>query len=150
VWTEYIRQVPSSGRGYQGRAKIHFDLERYDEALADLERALEVDPSNFDFPGFIDPARVAKCPDPSFRDGLLALADKALAASGEPWKVRCAHVEAFAQRSRNVTELVRRRPGAGDHRARERTGTTGSVEAGDRLTKSELHRRVSWTRAAVQ
>jgi tetratricopeptide (TPR) repeat protein len=63
---------------YKPRAVAHFHLGHYEQALADIARAIEIrpnDPSNL---FWISPDLVASCPDEKFRAGMLALADKAI------------------------------------------------------------------------
>jgi hypothetical protein len=64
---------------YLERAEAHFHLGHYEQALADLARAVELKP---DVPSHltteISPDLVASCPDEKFRAGMLALADKVI------------------------------------------------------------------------
>jgi tetratricopeptide (TPR) repeat protein len=63
---------------YRQRALVHFHLGHYEQALADLDRAIEIKPDDFSHVTWISPHLVASCPDEKFRAGMLALAGKAI------------------------------------------------------------------------
>ena len=58
------------------RGWAHFKLGHYDEALADIAKAVELRPQDTSTLSWIPPSQVAACPDEGFRKGLLELADK--------------------------------------------------------------------------
>jgi serine/threonine protein kinase/predicted Zn-dependent protease len=60
-------------------AFIHFRLGQYPQALADLAKALELNPKDTSTLSCIPDTLVASCPDAGFRKGMLDLADKAIA-----------------------------------------------------------------------
>ena len=64
---------------YKRRANLHFHLQNYDKALADIAKAVELNPDDTSALTWIKPSDVAKCPDESFRKGILDLADKVIA-----------------------------------------------------------------------
>jgi tetratricopeptide (TPR) repeat protein len=64
---------------YNQRALAHFHLGHYEQALADVARAVEIKPGNLTW---ISPDLVASCPDEKFRTGMLALADKTIERTG--------------------------------------------------------------------
>lgn len=63
---------------YKRRAEAHFHLGQYEQALADVARAVEMSPGDFSNIYWIRPDLVASCPDEKFRAGLLALAGKTI------------------------------------------------------------------------
>jgi serine/threonine protein kinase/tetratricopeptide (TPR) repeat protein len=65
---------------YKLRGAAHFQLKHYDKALADIAKAVELDPG--DALWWIPFASVASCPDEGFRKGMLALADKTIERTG--------------------------------------------------------------------
>jgi tetratricopeptide (TPR) repeat protein len=67
---------------YQQRALVHFHLGHYEQALADIARAIEIKPDDFSNVTWISPDLVASCPDEKFRAGVLALADKVIERTG--------------------------------------------------------------------
>ena len=76
---------------YLRRAQIHFDLQQYDQALAQLNTVLERNPSELRVVTCISPKRVARCPDTQFREGVKQLADRAVElndGSADSLKVR--------------------------------------------------------------
>lgn len=72
---------PEYWLSYKRRAPTHYQLGHYREALRDLEKALELRPIDTSALVSIAPFLVAKCPDPTFRDGLLQLAARAVEKS---------------------------------------------------------------------
>jgi tetratricopeptide (TPR) repeat protein len=64
--------------GYRRRAVAHFHLGHYQEALADVARAVEMKPDDFSNLSQISLDLVASCPDEKFCAGMLALADTAI------------------------------------------------------------------------
>jgi serine/threonine protein kinase/tetratricopeptide (TPR) repeat protein len=67
---------------FTSRAEAHFHLGHYEQALADVSRAVEINPNNFINLIWIPPELVASCPDERFRAGILALAGKAIEQTG--------------------------------------------------------------------
>jgi tetratricopeptide (TPR) repeat protein len=65
---------------HKHRATAHFRLKHYPEALAALTKAVDLRPDDFSSLIWISPKEIAKCPDARLRDGLLALAEKAIQA----------------------------------------------------------------------
>jgi tetratricopeptide (TPR) repeat protein len=67
---------------YMSRALAHYHLGHYEQALADLDRAIdrsiEIDPDNFRTLNWISSYPLASCPDEKFRAGMLELADKVI------------------------------------------------------------------------
>ena len=92
---------------YKRRGLAHFHLGHLPEALADITTALELKPSQSSSLTWIPPKLVAECPDQSFRDGMLELADKTLAAhdSGISRIRRAKLLEAFGQDERAEADL---------------------------------------------
>jgi tetratricopeptide (TPR) repeat protein len=56
----------------------HFHLGHYEQALADIARAIEIRPDDFGNVTWALPDLVASCPDEKFRAGMLALAGKVI------------------------------------------------------------------------
>jgi tetratricopeptide (TPR) repeat protein len=63
---------------YRRRAAAYFELNRFDEALADLNRAFEIHPDDLSALTWISPAKLARCHDAKFRTAVLQLADRAV------------------------------------------------------------------------
>ena len=92
---------------YKRRGLAHFHLGHLQEALADITTALELKPSESSSLTWIPPKLVAECPDQSFRDGMLELAEKTLAAHDSAIsRIRRARLlEALGQDERAETDL---------------------------------------------
>jgi tetratricopeptide (TPR) repeat protein len=71
-----IQHYPTAPFRYKRRALTHFYLKNYDKALADIARAVELNPGDPSNLTWVSATLVAKCPDETFRDGLLKLADR--------------------------------------------------------------------------
>jgi tetratricopeptide (TPR) repeat protein len=69
-----LQLKPEQSTVYKRRAVAHFHLNHFPEALADLETALELRPDDNSTLVWISPTLVKKCPDESFREGLIDLA----------------------------------------------------------------------------
>ena len=63
---------------HKRRALCHFQLGHYSDALADIAKSLELNPTDTSAIWSIHPNLVAACPDRGFQLGLLKLADQAL------------------------------------------------------------------------
>ncbi len=68
--------VSSSAHRLHALARFH--LQNYDGALADIARAVELDPGDFSNITCIPPYDVAKCPSESLRQGLVKLANETI------------------------------------------------------------------------
>jgi tetratricopeptide (TPR) repeat protein len=60
------------------RALAHFHLGHYEQALAQVARAVEIRPDDICYLIWISPDLMAYCPDEKFRAGMLALASKTI------------------------------------------------------------------------
>ena len=76
-----LRIVPNAWATYKRRATIYFHYRQFDNALSDLNKSLELNPNDTSALWWIPPPLVAACPAPSFREGLLELAAKAVEQS---------------------------------------------------------------------
>ena len=74
-----IEKTPSHSHSYKRRGLAHFHLSQYNEALADIAKALEVNPTDLSCLTWIDTGLVANCPNEEFRTGMRALADRGVA-----------------------------------------------------------------------
>jgi serine/threonine protein kinase/tetratricopeptide (TPR) repeat protein len=92
-----IELAPDEFAIYKRRATCFFRLGDYARALADLKTALEIKPQDFSVFTWIPPSLWQECPDNTFGNGLLALADTALQQSKTPF--------AYLQRGRLYLEL---------------------------------------------
>ena len=90
-----IERYPGDSYAHKRRAASYFYLNRYEEALADLAKSLELTPKDASALFWIPPALVAKCPDTSFIAGLLALAETAVKNSPDPENARSARVALY-------------------------------------------------------
>jgi serine/threonine protein kinase/Tfp pilus assembly protein PilF len=61
---------------YKRRGAAYFYMENYDKALADIAKAVELNPKDISALSWIPTADVAACPNEELRKGLLELADK--------------------------------------------------------------------------
>jgi len=86
---------PRDSDYYKWRAKAHFQLEQYDKALTDLKTALELNPTDTNALCCISPPLVATCPDESFREHLLELADTAVEKSDAPARARFDRIDLY-------------------------------------------------------
>jgi tetratricopeptide (TPR) repeat protein len=68
---------------YRKRAVLQFHFEHYAEALADVARAVELNPDDVSNLTALPLQDVAYCPDTRVRDGVLALAETAIRAKSE-------------------------------------------------------------------
>ena len=75
-WDHVMELVSDRPWYYKRRALVHFHLQHYDHALADLTKAVALIPSDWSNVNWIPPEMVADCPDKHFRQGVLELADK--------------------------------------------------------------------------
>ena len=73
-----IELGPFRSYSHKRRGLVHFRLKKYAEALADIAKAVELKPDDLSALTWIPAQDVASCPDEAFRQGILALADKAL------------------------------------------------------------------------
>ena len=86
---------------YKLRAAVHFQLKRYDKALANIAKAVELKPDDRSNLLWIPPEQLAKCPDERLRKGLLELADKTIEktkGSANAYKARAVLHDAFGRR----------------------------------------------------
>jgi len=77
-FTRSIELAPFRSFSHKRRARSHFELKNYSEALADIARAVELKPDDLSALWWIPSQDVASCPDEAFRKGFLAVADKAV------------------------------------------------------------------------
>ncbi|MHC4405669.1 MAG: tetratricopeptide repeat protein [Planctomycetota bacterium] len=75
-----IELKPDHSYAYKRRALLRFNRGEYQLALADVAKAVEVRPDDWSCLTWITPWQTAQCPDPAFREGILALADKTIEA----------------------------------------------------------------------
>ena len=80
--------APVYWRNYKDREAVYFILEQYDKSLTDLAKSLELNAKDTSALVWIPPALVAKCPDRSFREGLLKLANTAVEKTGDSVQTR--------------------------------------------------------------
>jgi tetratricopeptide (TPR) repeat protein len=73
-----IAITPNAGYRYKRRAVACFHASRFDDALADLRTARQLDPNDLSTLTWIAPNLLAACPSDDFKTGLLELADKAV------------------------------------------------------------------------
>ena len=78
AYTRVVEIDPASWSILKRRALAYANLGQYPQALADLKRALELNPNEISTLSSIPPRLVVACPDPSFREGLLELAANAV------------------------------------------------------------------------
>jgi tetratricopeptide (TPR) repeat protein len=96
---------------YKRRAVVHFHLKNYDQALADIAKAVELLPGDTSNLTWIPPAEVAKCPDESFRRGILDVADKAIELNSDAAWAYSLHAQrgllfaAFGQEDKALADL---------------------------------------------
>jgi len=69
------------GHVFKRRAFCYFQMGRYDLALEDVFRAVDLDPATGSNLVWIPPDRVASCPDQEFQQRLLDLAETAVSAA---------------------------------------------------------------------
>nr|AFI78503.1 repeat-containing protein [uncultured bacterium ws156A7] len=100
VTDKAIELSPRFSPMYKRRAKTHFQLENFDDSLADLNKAIELSPEDLSALTWVSPNEALACPDEGFRAGYLALADKAvglLPDSPRPLVIRARIRIAFGQ-----------------------------------------------------
>jgi tetratricopeptide (TPR) repeat protein/serine/threonine protein kinase len=73
-----IAITPNAGYRYKRRAVACFHASRFDDALADLRTARQLDPNDLSTLTWIAPNLLAACPSDDFKTGLLELAEKAV------------------------------------------------------------------------
>jgi len=83
-WNRSIEMAPYRPYAYKRRGLAYFMQKNYSQALADIAKAVEVDPAQPSNLTWISPKLVAGCPDDAFRKGMLKLADTAAERSGSP------------------------------------------------------------------
>jgi superkiller protein 3 len=91
AWDKAAELAPFRPYSFKWRSELKFRLGRYGEALADISRSLELNPGDLSALTWIAPVEARACPDPAFREGLLRLADAAVARPGAPaaaWTAR--------------------------------------------------------------
>jgi tetratricopeptide (TPR) repeat protein len=78
-YTAYIElSATPSWHILKRRGWLYFELGRYDEALADIAKAIELNPGDLSNLRWIAPSRLAACTNERFRTGLLELADRTI------------------------------------------------------------------------
>ena len=82
-WDRVVELAPDRPWYYKARALVHFQLQNYDRALADIGKAIELIPTDYSTLTWIPPELVADCPDKHFRQGVLELADKVFRMDSE-------------------------------------------------------------------
>ncbi len=75
AYARAITLTPLSSYRYKRRAACSFRLARFDEALADLQKAVELKSDDVSNLTWIPAADIAACPAPEFREGMMKLAD---------------------------------------------------------------------------
>jgi tetratricopeptide (TPR) repeat protein len=70
--------MPDEWYFYKRRGLAHFYLKHYEQALADIAKAVELNPEDSSNLTWIPLEDVASCPDEQFRTGMVALADKTI------------------------------------------------------------------------
>jgi serine/threonine protein kinase/regulator of sirC expression with transglutaminase-like and TPR domain len=86
---------------YKRRGWAHFYLGHYQQALADVSKAVELVPQDASNLVWIGEAQIAACPDESFRKGILALADRTVELlHGKPDTEKGGEVNALVVRAR--------------------------------------------------
>jgi tetratricopeptide (TPR) repeat protein len=111
-YDKVLRILPPHGETYRHRGWVHFHLAHYEQALADLARAVEL--GSIDALTWVPPDQVASCPDETFRSGMLALADKAIERNKDSaghqafaYSARGAHYMARGQYDRAASDYAR-------------------------------------------
>ena len=93
---------------YKRRALCHFQLGHYSDALADIAKSLELNPTDTSAIWWIPPTLVAACPDREFQLGLLKLADQAVELNeriGGTISARAMLLSALGDRERAFAEF---------------------------------------------
>jgi superkiller protein 3 len=118
----------------KARAKVYFAMQRPMEALQDLRTAFELNPRDLSTLVWIPPQDVAACPNQQFQNGLLQLANDAVAhpdtdkASAHQYRVQLlAALKRWTQAIDDYTWLIEQQPDQPAHRlnrakARRATG----------------------------
>ncbi len=78
AYSKAIEFDPSFSYTYKSRALTQFHLEHDSEALADIAKAIELNPDDTSTLIWISPALILKRPDTTFYNGLLKIADQAV------------------------------------------------------------------------
>ena len=92
------------------RAKAQFGLGHFEEALADLNTAIELKPDDMSTLGQIATDQVVECPDEAFRSGLLKLANRAVllnSGSAFAYSVRAGILEALGETTRALEDYTK-------------------------------------------
>jgi tetratricopeptide (TPR) repeat protein len=77
------------------RGKAYFYVGKFDKALADLRRAVEL--GDIGTLTWIPPARICECNDEAFRRGFLELVDQAVEKNSPPNEARVARINILAE-----------------------------------------------------
>jgi tetratricopeptide (TPR) repeat protein len=94
-----IELFPFNWAAYKRRAWLHHHFGQYPQALADVAKAVELQPSDVSNLVSIPETAVASCPDEGFRKGILELADRTIALlSGKPPTRHGGEADAYAVR----------------------------------------------------
>jgi serine/threonine protein kinase/tetratricopeptide (TPR) repeat protein len=89
---------------YKRRGWAHFYLGHFEQALADIGKAVELVPQDASNLVWIGEEQIAKCSDESFRKGILALADRAVdLLQGKPDTKQGGEFDALMVRARLYT-----------------------------------------------
>ncbi len=98
-----VALIPDRAFTYRRRAEAHFSNGDYPAALADVATVVRLSPNDIGELGSITPKRVAACPDPAFRRGMLEQAGRAIELSGQApvtYVARAAFHDAFGDRAK--------------------------------------------------
>jgi serine/threonine protein kinase/Flp pilus assembly protein TadD len=102
-WNKRFQLDSTRGVGwylYKRRALAHFHLGHYEQALADIAKAVELQPDDTSNLVWNPEDLVASCPNEGFRKGILALADKTIGLlSGKPPSEHGPLADAYAARA---------------------------------------------------
>jgi tetratricopeptide (TPR) repeat protein/tRNA A-37 threonylcarbamoyl transferase component Bud32 len=91
---------------FKHRARLYFGLGHYDQALADIVKAIEVKPDDWSNTTWIPLAEVAKCSDESFREGILALADRVVELNDGASEAQVMRIRVYAAFGREEEALA--------------------------------------------
>ena len=69
------RGAPDDSDLVKKRGAVHFQLGEYQKTLADLTRAIDLNPSDVSAISLIPVEKIATCPSPEFHEGMIRLAD---------------------------------------------------------------------------